>query len=85
MHTLAAIERKVRRLRSSTCFASTLQCILRLVLSAARKAANITTSSSTAAAAVADEEGTAVLPVALPDYCSGCGVKLQMEDPDAPG
>jgi hypothetical protein len=27
----------------------------------------------------------ASLPLSLPDYCAGCGVKLQEEDPDLPG
>lgn len=26
-----------------------------------------------------------LLKLRLPDYCSGCGVKLQQEDPDGPG
>jgi hypothetical protein len=26
-----------------------------------------------------------LLKIRLPSYCSGCGVKLQQEDPDGPG
>ena len=39
-------------------------------------------NSSAQAAAAAD---TSPAPLALPDYCAGCGVKLQEEDADRPG
>ena len=39
-------------------------------------------SSSAKAAAAADASPA---PLALPDYCAGCGVKLQEEDADRPG
>ena len=39
-------------------------------------------SSSSKDVAAADPSPA---PLSLPDYCAGCGVKLQAEDPDRPG